>query len=151
MNKYLKRRLKRNIYKHGNLIIYVGIFAIASIVTLVAVASRSDRDVFINKSQVAVTEMESIAMKDKDTQKVAAKGQIVDETTKDSEPESGSRVTIKVDTLNVRSEASQESDALGIVDKGETFQIISQGTEWIEIDYNGNNGFVKVEFVEINK
>lgn len=151
MNKYVKRRLKRNIYKHGNLIIYVGIFAIASIVTLVAVASRSDRDVFINKSQVAVTEMESIAMKDKDTQKVAAKGQIVDETTKDSEPESGSRVTIKVDTLNVRSEASQESDALGIVDKGETFQIISQGTEWIEIDYNGNNGFVKAEFVEINK
>lgn len=151
MNKYLKRRLKRNIYKHGNLIIYVGIFAIASIVTLVAVASRSDKTVFINKSQVAVTEMESIAMKDKDTQKVAAKGQIVDETTKDSEPESGSRVTIKVDTLNVRSEASQESDALGIVDKGETFQIISQGTEWIEIDYNGNNGFVKAEFVEINK
>lgn len=151
MNKYLKRRLKRNIYKYGNLIIYVGIFAIASIVTLVAVASRSDKTVFINKSQVAVTEMESIAMKDKDTQKVAAKGQIVDETTKDSEPESGSRVTIKVDTLNVRSEASQESDALGIVDKGETFQIISQGTEWIEIDYNGNNGFVKAEFVEINK
>lgn len=151
MNKYVKRRLKRNIYKHGNLIIYVGIFAIASIVTLVAVASRSDRDVFINKSQVAVTEMESIAMKDKDTQKVAAKGQIVDETTKDSEPESGSRVTIKVDTLNVRSEASQQSEAMGIVDKGETFQIISQGSEWIEIDYNGNNGFVKAEFVEINK
>ena len=151
MNKYVKRRLKRNIYKHGNLIIYVGIFAIASIVTLVAVASRSDRDVFINKSQVAVTEMESIAMKDKDTQKVAAKGQIVDETTKDSEPESGSRVTIKVDTLNVRSAASQQSEAMGIVDKGETFQIISQGSEWIEIDYNGNNGFVKAEFVEINK
>ncbi len=151
MNKYVKRRLKRNIYKHGNLIIYVGIFAIASIVTLVAVASRSDRDVFINKSQVAVTEMESIAMKDKDTQKVAAKGQIVDETTKDSEPESGSRVTIKVDTLNVRSAASQQSEAMGIVDKGETFQIISQGSEWIEIDYNGNNGYVKAEFVEINK
>lgn len=150
MNKYLKRRLKRNIYKHGNLIIYVGIFAIASIVTLVAVASRSDRDVFINKSQVAVTELESIAMKDKDTQKVAAKGQIVDETIKDSEPESGSRVTIKVDTLNVRSEASQEAEPLGIVDKGETFQIISQNEQWIEIEYNGNNGFVKAEFVEIN-
>lgn len=151
MNKYVKRRLKRNIYKHGNLIVYVGIFAIASVVTLAVVASRSDKVVFIDESQIAVTEMESIAMKDKDTQKVAAKGQIVDETTKDSEPESGSRVTIKVDTLNVRSEASQESDALGIVDKGETFQIISQGTEWIEIDYNGNNGFVKAEFVEINK
>lgn len=151
MNKYVKRRLKRNIYKHGNLIVYVGIFAIASVVTLAVVASRNDKVVFIDESQIAVTEMESIAMKDKDTQKVAAKGQIVDETTKDSEPESGSRVTIKVDTLNVRSEASQESDALGIVDKGETFQIISQGTEWIEIDYNGNNGFVKAEFVEINK
>ena len=103
MNKYMKKRLKRNIYKHGNLMIYIGIFAIASIVTIASVVSRTDK------------------------------------------------VVIQVDALNVRSEASQEAEALGIVDKGEMFQIISQDSEWIEIDYNGNNGFVKTEFVEINK
>lgn len=150
MNKYVKRRLKRNIYKHGNLIMYIGIFAIASIITIASVAvSRTDRAVLIDKSQLAVTEKESIAMKNKDTQKVAAKGETGQETTKKKEQESGSKVTIQVDVLNVRSEASQDSEALGIVNQGETFPIISQSGEWIEIEYNGNNGFVKEEFVEI--
>ena len=90
-------------------------------------------------------------MKDKDTYKVAAKDEKVNTSTKKQEYESGSKVVIQVDALNVRSEASQEAEALGIVDKGEMFQIISQDSEWIEIDYNGNNGFVKTEFVEINK
>ena len=151
MNKYIKRRLKRKIYKHGNMIMYIGIFAVASIITIASVVSRTDQTdkaVLIDVSQMAVTERESIAMKNKDTQKVAAKGEAGQETSK--EQESGSKVTIKVDVLNVRSEASQEAEALGIVNEGETFQIISQGNEWIEIDYNGNNGFVKAEFVEIN-
>ena len=151
MNKYMKKRLKRNIYKHGNLMIYIGIFAIASIVTIASVVSRTDKVVFIDDSQLAVTEKESIAMKDKDSYKVAAKDEKVNTSTKKQEYESGSKVVIQVDALNVRSEASQEAEALGIVDKGEMFQIISQDSEWIEIDYNGNNGFVKTEFVEINK
>lgn len=150
MNKYVKRRLKRNIYKHGNVIMYIGIFAIASIITIASVVSRTEKVAFIDDSQMAVTEIESIAMKNKDTQKVAAKGETSQETSETKEQESGTQITIKVDILNVRSEASQESEALGIVNEGEIFQIISQGSEWIEIDYNGNNGFVKAEFVEIN-
>lgn len=150
MNKYLKRRIKRNIYRHGNLIMYIGIFAIASIVTLASVLGRTDKVVLIDDSQLAVTEREAIDKKNKDTQKVAAKEETVDDTSEAVEPESGSRVTINVDVLNVRSEASQESEALGIVNEGETFQIISQYDEWIEIDYNGNNGFVKAEFVQVD-
>lgn len=150
MNKYLKRRIKRNIYRHGNLIMYIGIFAIASIVTLASVLGRTDKVVLIDDSQLAVTEREAIDKKNKDTQKVAAKEEAVDDTSEAVEPESGSRVTINVDVLNVRSEASQESEALGIVNEGETFQIISQYDEWIEIDYNGNNGFVKAEFVQVD-
>ena len=147
MNKYIKRRIKRNIYKHGNMIMYICIFAAASVITIASVAGRTEKVVLVDQSQIAVTERESIAMKDKDTQKVAAQEE-AEETEK--EQESGTQATIRVDVLNVRSEASQESEALGIVNVGETFQIISQGGQWIEIDYNGNNGFVKAEFVEIN-
>ena len=147
MNKYIKRRIKRNIYKHGNMIMYICIFAAASVITIASVAGRTEKVVLVEQSQIGVTERESIAMKDKDTQKVAAQEE-AEETEK--EQESGTQPTIRVDVLNVRSEASQESEALGIVNEGETFQIISQGGQWIEIDYNGNNGFVKAEFVEIN-
>lgn len=131
---------------------YIGIFAIASIITIASVVSRTDQNkvVLIDDSQLAVTEQESIAMKNKDTQKVAAKDETEQETSESKEQESGTKVTIKVDVLNVRSEASQDAEALGIVNEGEIFQIISQGSEWIEIDYNGNNGFVKAEFVEVN-
>lgn len=129
---------------------YIGIFAVASIITLASVLGRTDKAVLIDDSQLAVTEREAIDKKDKDTQKVAAKEETVEETTIEAEPESGTQVTIKVDVLNVRSEASQESEPLGIVNEGETFQIISQSSEWIEIDYNGNNGFVNADYVEVN-
>lgn len=130
---------------------YIGIFAVASIITLASVLGRADKAVLIDDSQLAVTEREAIDKKDKDTQKVAAKEETIEETTIETEPESGTQVTIKVDVLNVRSEASQESEPLGIVNEGEIFQIIAQNSEWIEIDYNGNNGFVKAEFVEVNE
>lgn len=151
MNKYVKRRIKRKIYKYGNLIMYLGIFAVASVITISAVAiTRTDKTVLIDKSQLAVTEKESIAMKNKDTQKVAAQGKTTQDITEKTEQESGTKVTIAVDVLNVRSQASQQSEALGIANEGETFSIISQEDEWVEIDYNGNNGFVKKEFVDIH-
>lgn len=150
MNKYVKRRLRRNIYKHGNAIAYIAIFAVASIITILSVVGRNDKDVFINESQLVMTEKESIAMKNKEAQKIASRNEKRETVSETEEQESGSTVTIKVETLNVRSAASQNAEALGIVDQGEVFQIISQGSEWIEIDYNGNNGFVKAEFVEIN-
>lgn len=130
---------------------YLGIFAVASIITISAVAiTRTDKTVLIDKSQLAVTEKESIAMKNKDTQKVAAQGKTTQDITEKTEQESGTKVTIAVDVLNVRSQASQQSEALGIANEGETFSIISQEDEWVEIDYNGNNGFVKKEFVDIH-
>lgn len=129
---------------------YIGIFAVASIITIASVVGRTDRIVLVDDSQMAVTERESIAMKNKDTLKVAAREETVQETSETTQQESGTQVTIKVDVLNVRDGASQEAEALGIVNEGETFQIISHGSEWIEIDYNGNNGFVKAEFVEVN-
>ena len=88
---------------------YICIFAAASVITIASVAGRTEKVVLVDQSQIAVTERESIAMKDKDTQKVAAQEE-AEETEK--EQESGTQATIRVDVLNVRSEASQESEAL---------------------------------------
>lgn len=35
-----------------------------------------------------------------------------------------------------------------MVDQDEVFEVISQQGDWVEINYNGNNGFVKSEYVE---
>ena len=135
-----KRKLKRNIYKHGNAIIYLCIFAVASIITLVAVLSRTDRVMIVDDSQIAISE---------DTQKVASKDKAVETTTVGIQKTTGTKVKVVVDTLNVRSEAAQDSDALGMAEQDEVFRIISEDGEWIEIDYNGNNGFVKAQYVEV--
>ena len=34
-------------------------------------------------------------------------------------------------------------EALGIAEQGDEFDIITEDGEWIEIDYNNNNGYVK--------
>ena len=36
-----------------------------------------------------------------------------------------------------------------MAEQDEVFRIISEDGEWIEIDYNGNNGFVKAQYVEV--
>lgn len=56
MNKYIKRRIKRNIYKHGNMIMYICIFAAASVITIASVAGRTEKVVLVDQSQIAVTE-----------------------------------------------------------------------------------------------
>ena len=144
-----KRKLKRNIYKHGNAIIYLCIFAVASIITLVAVLSRTDRVMIVDDSQIAISEKNSVELKNKDTQKVASKDKAVEITTVGIQKTTGTKVKVVVDTLNVRSEATQDSDALGMAEQDEVFRIISEDGEWIEIDYNGNNGFVKAQYVEV--
>lgn len=149
MDRYRKRKIKKNLYKYGNVIAYVCIFAVASIITLTAVLNRTDKVMIVDDSQIAVTEKESIELRNKDTQKVASKDKRQKPTEVQKEQESGTKIKIIADTLNVRTDASQESEALGMADEGEIFQIISQVGDWIEIDYNGHNGFVKADFVEV--
>ena len=144
-----KRRFKRNVYKHVNAIIYLCIFAVASIITLVAVFSRTDKVMIVDNSQIAMSENNSVELKNKDTQKVASKDKNAETTIAQTRKSTGTQVRIIADTLNVRSEASQDSDALGMAEQDDVFKLISENGEWIEIDYNGNNGFVKAQYVEV--
>ena len=86
-----------------------------------------------------------------DEQKVAAvdrKDATVEDTHIETENTTGSKIVINTDILNVRKDATEDSEALGIAEQGDEFDIIAEDGEWIEIDYNGNNGYVKQEYVQ---
>ena len=65
-----------------------------------------------------------------------------------TEPVPATQVKVIADTLNVRDQANEDAEVLGMVDQDEVFEVISQQGDWVEINYNGNNGFVKSEYVE---
>lgn len=174
MNRFEKRKLKTGIYKHVNGLMYTCIFAIASIITIAAAINRTDNIMYMDEEQVVSTVKESVAFTDKDTQKVAVGEAETDEsvsgdTTTDipenttdiqTEPETtmedtdtgqplGTYIKVSVDTLNVRAEAGEDAEVLGMIDQDDIYEIISNQGDWIEINYNGNNGFVKSEYVEM--
>lgn len=58
------------------------------------------------------------------------------------------KVTAK-ETVNVRKSANEASDKLGVAYQGDQFDLImKQADGWSKIDYKGQTGFVKSEFVE---
>ena len=142
-----RKRLKKKIYKNRNLITYIIIFGVASIITVGSTIGRNDKVVLIDRSQLDATHKESVAIKNKTTQKFAAKSE--ESVSSDSQDETGTTVVIAVDTLNVRSQKEQDSEPLGWANQGDEFTIISQDAQWVEIDFNGNNGFVKRQYVNI--
>lgn len=48
--------------------------------------------------------------------------------------------------VNVRSQASQESERIGSAQAGTSYNLLEDQGEWYKIDYNGKTGFVKAEF-----
>lgn len=48
--------------------------------------------------------------------------------------------------VNVRSQASQESERIGSAQAGTSYNLLEDQGEWYKIDYNGTTGFVKAEF-----
>lgn len=57
------------------------------------------------------------------------------------------------DSLNVRSEASTDSEILGTAEAGDEFEVVAQDdtSEWVEISYFGQNAYVFAEFVTISE
>ena len=149
MNINNKEELKKQLYIHRNRICYIAVFAIASIITIASVIGRNDKIVLVDS--LVVSEKESIDVKNKDEQKVAAVDRndaTVEDTHIETENTTGSKIVINTDILNVRKDATEDSEALGIAEQGDEFDIIAEDGEWIEIDYNGNNGYVKQEYVQ---
>lgn len=55
------------------------------------------------------------------------------------------------DALHVRMEPSTEADSYGVIAKGEIAEVMSVSEDgWIGIDYNGKDGFVSAEFVNLD-
>lgn len=58
-------------------------------------------------------------------------------------------IIVDSETLNVREDQGTEFDALGIIYQGETYEILQETEEWIEIVYEQQSGWVSKEFVTI--
>lgn len=60
--------------------------------------------------------------------------------------------TINTETLRVRTEPSTEADVYGLLPKGEIAEVLSTDEEngWICIDYNGSDGYVSAEYVNLD-
>lgn len=53
--------------------------------------------------------------------------------------------------LNVRSEPRQNSSKLGVLSRGETVDLIVVNDGWCKINYKGDVGYVKADYVTINE
>ena len=159
MNRFQKRKLKNNIYKHGNTIMYGIIFLIASLITIGAASNRTDKIAYIDEKQI----VESVAKSNAETQKLAVNKNdettdedieeettieetTVEETTAE-ETAAASTIKITADTLSVRAEASLEAEVIGLVDMDQEFEVISTEGEWVQINYEGQTGYVNAAYV----
>ncbi|MBR4760316.1 MAG: SH3 domain-containing protein [Lachnospiraceae bacterium] len=70
-------------------------------------------------------------------------------TTTDTSSLAGkSTVNIK-ESVNVRKSASQDADKLGVAYQGENYKLLqAQADGWCKIEFNGQTGYVKSEFVQ---
>ncbi len=169
MNRFERRKLKQNIYKHANAIMYALIFFLASMITVFAAVQRNNDVEYVDQQELSIVSTESINVKNGESVKVAASKETttvieetstVEETTVEetvveetgdeieSQGEVAGQICVTADTLTVRTDASQDAEALGLVDEGDIFEVISRNGEWIQIDYQGQTGYVNAEFVQ---
>lgn len=174
MNRFQKRKLKNDLYKHGNFIIYGVIFLLASVITVAAAFNRTEDILYVDDSALVAKSTEAINIEDSDNEVVAASTSDEVETETAIEPETevvvtteaqvetteettaeetteasnGNRIRITADSINVRSDASTSAEAIGSAMNGDEFDIIYFGEEWVVIDYNGTQAYVSAEFVE---
>lgn len=77
-----------------------------------------------------------------------------EENTDSNKPEESTEKTMKVttDVLNLRSEASTNSDIVTKLKKDDELKVIEEtkdddGATWVKVDFNGQVGFVSKEFL----
>ncbi|MCR5736553.1 MAG: SH3 domain-containing protein [Eubacterium sp.] len=169
MNRFERRKLKQNIYKHANAIMYTLIFFLASMITVFAAVQRNNDVEYVDQQELSIVSTESIDVKNGESVKVAASKEtttIIEETSTveettveetvaeetaaetEAQEEVSGQIRITADTLTVRADASQDADTLGLVDEGDVFDVISRNGEWIQIEYQGQTGYVNAEFVQ---
>lgn len=58
------------------------------------------------------------------------------------------KVTVTVDSLNIRQEPNTDSEVLTTAIQSDSFPVVETGEEWTRIDYGNGEGFVASEYVE---
>ena len=69
-------------------------------------------------------------------------------TTGENNLELGGRIKITADTLYVREEASADCAVLGMASTGDEFYVLVKEGDWVLVNYQGNDGYIKAEFAE---
>ena len=86
-----------------------------------------------------------------DTEEPAAEEQTEEETAEEETPaaETQNRETRVTESVNIRSEASTNSDRIALAYQGDAItQIESYDNGWSKVEYKGETGYVKTEFLE---
>ena len=86
-----------------------------------------------------------------DTEEPAAEEQTEEETAEEETPaaETQNRETRVTESVNIRSEASTDSDRIALAYQGDAItQIESYDNGWSKVEYKGETGYVKTEFLE---
>ena len=52
------------------------------------------------------------------------------------------------DECNVRAEASTDADILGVISAGEQVEKTGTDGEWVQIDYDGETGYIRGDLLE---
>jgi uncharacterized protein YgiM (DUF1202 family) len=104
---------------------------------------------------VESTEAESTEAATEDTQEAASEetpqetpDETADEPQEETPQETIVQVEITGEALNIRSEASTDSESLGKAAKGTVFTKLGESGEWTQIDYNGTPAYVKTEYTK---
>lgn len=149
MREYRYRRIKRNIYKYGNAIMYGVIFTVASIITIVAAANRADNIAYVDQSQLE-SSVDAVDVENSETGKVAAKETTSEQaTTVEDSAVAVSKVRVTADSLNVRKTPSTDAEPLGEVVMNEEFEVVEHVGEWIKIKFNGDEGYISAAFARV--
>ncbi|OEH55547.1 N-acetylmuramoyl-L-alanine amidase [Oceanobacillus sp. E9] len=53
--------------------------------------------------------------------------------------------------IHVRSGPGSEYDSIGNVNEGQSYPLVQQQNDWVEIDYNGESGWVSQEYINIEQ
>ena len=179
MNRFEKRRVKQNIYKHANAIMYTLIFVMASAITIVAAVSRNDVQ-YVDENTLSTVAKDAIEVHNGESIKVAATGideptvettqeemtqeettqdevrqeeTTVENTTKAAETNkadsNAAKVKVTADTLMVRSAPSEDAQVLGTLDQDDTLDAVSISGGWVTIEFEGQQGYISSAYVDI--
>ena len=95
------------------------------------------------------TEQEDV--QEADAEEPAAEEQTEEETVEEESPEAEAqnRETRVTESVNIRSEASTDSDRIALAYQGDAItQIESYDNGWSKVEYKGETGYIKTEFLE---